>query len=96
MSASPTALIPLVEPIAVQDVFATGLHDVENVGGCWRFTIYSRQTSVTDGSAENVVVARIVLPSLSVLQALRLTVRAICCGGLAPCCRAGADRIGLH
>lgn len=66
----------LTEPIAIQDVYASGLAEAEDLGdGNFRFTFYARQKSLYDyaGSIEYVVVARIVLPTVAVFSAMQMT-----------------------
>jgi hypothetical protein len=55
--------LPLVEPIAVPDVFATGLARIENMGTNMRFTFYSLQRPISGDAhdMERIVVCRIVL-----------------------------------
>lgn len=55
---------PLTEPIAVPDIFVSGLARIEDLGSCFRFTYFSNQRPL-QGDAhdlERVVVARIVMP----------------------------------
>jgi hypothetical protein len=33
--------MPLVEPVAVPDIFVSGLGKIEDIGGCLRFTFYA-------------------------------------------------------
>jgi hypothetical protein len=66
----------LTEPIAIQDVFASGLAQAEDLqDGNFRFTFYARQKSLHDysGTIEYVVVARIVLPTVAVFSAMQMT-----------------------
>jgi hypothetical protein len=66
----------LTEPIAIQDVFASGLAEAEDLGdGNYRFTFYARQKSIHDyaGAIEYVVVARIILPTMAVFSAMQMT-----------------------
>lgn len=78
---------PLVEPYVVQDIFATGLHDVEEVGdGHYRFTFFVKQKSTYDGQGEErVVVARLVLSTSAILYGCKWALSAIgvkCCGAI--------------
>jgi len=50
------------EPIAVQDVFATGLARIEEAGGNLRLTFYTDQLSLFTNEPERVIVARLVIP----------------------------------
>ena len=53
--------VPFTEPIAVTDVFASGLGRIEPLsGGNMRFTFYAEQTSI-DGEKEHVIVQRLVM-----------------------------------
>lgn len=66
----------LTEPIAIQDIFASGLAEAEDMeDGNFRFTFYARQKSIHDrsGAVEYVVVARIVLPTTAVFSAMQMT-----------------------
>ncbi len=49
--------VTLVDPHQVADVFASGLGEIEDFGGCYRFTLYARQV----GSEECIVAARIIV-----------------------------------
>jgi len=80
-------MMQLTEPLIVQDIFASGLADVENLGdGNWRFTFYSQQRSSYDGaSTDNVVVCRIVGSTSAALEAVRTIMLALghrCCGAV--------------
>ncbi len=56
-----TAPAPLVEPIAVQDVYVSGVSEAEDISdGLLRLTFYANQRSVT-GDRERVIVDRVVL-----------------------------------
>lgn len=76
----------LTEPIAIQDVFASGLADAEDMGdGNIRFTFYARQKSFLDYAHETefIIVARIILPFPAVTGALQRAMKAVgfeCCG----------------
>jgi hypothetical protein len=54
-------LPPMTDPHHVPDVFASGLGEIENMGGCYRFTLYARQQG-TDGAEDAIIAARIVVP----------------------------------
>jgi len=55
---------PLTEPIAVQDVFASGLARIEDLGACWRFTYFAYQRPLHGGEheIERAIVSRVVMP----------------------------------
>lgn len=76
-----TAGVELVELHAVADIFASGLGEVEDVGGgCYRFTLYAKQR-VGNGE-ELVIVAKIVMPLEAVPPALALAAKAVGCAML--------------
>ena len=58
----PNSGVPYTEPIAVPDVFATGLARIEEAGGNLRLTFYVDQLSMLTGEMERLIVARIVVP----------------------------------
>lgn len=69
---------PITEPMAVPDVFVSGIHSVEDIGGgCMRFTYYVNQTSVHDGSPERVICLRVVAPREAVEPTMLAVARAI-------------------
>lgn len=79
--------VPLVEPFVVPDTYATGLHDIEHLGdGLYRLTLYAKQRSAMDGhSEERIVVARLVLSTMSIFHSAQWALKAIgvqCCGAL--------------
>lgn len=56
------ALDAFIEPIAVTDIFASGLAFVEDIGsGCFRLTFYVEQRCSQSGEHERVIIARIVM-----------------------------------
>lgn len=62
----------LAEPIAVLDTFTSGLGRVEVMkGGCVRFIVYVEST-MEDGTVENIVVAKIVMPLDAVPDAIAM------------------------
>lgn len=63
---------PLVEPVAVQDVFVSGIASIEAVGPCARFTLFvdSRVPEAGGAPCRNVVV-KVILP----LEALPTCIR---------------------
>lgn len=51
--------LPLVETLAVTDVYVSGVADIEDLGGGnYRFTWYVRQRSPLTGKTERLIVAR--------------------------------------
>lgn len=63
----------LSEPFAIQDVYASGLSHVEDLGdGNYRFTFYTRQASIY-GRADAVVVCRLIMPINAVHDGVRET-----------------------
>jgi hypothetical protein len=70
---------PLTEPIAVQDIYCSGLARIEDLGSCLRFTFYASQRPICgdDHDIDRVVVARLVLSkeatSAAALMALTAT-----------------------
>ncbi len=66
----------LIDPHQVQDIFISGLGDIEEVGdGCDRFVLYSRQ--MKNGRETFVVAARIVVPTSALPAILYLAARHI-------------------
>lgn len=66
---------PVAEPFVVQDIYASGLLRVEDVGGgAYRFVMYVNQVSVF-GEAERVVVARVVMPADAAREASRMSLK---------------------
>jgi hypothetical protein len=78
--------VRLIEPYSVNDIFVSGLGEVEDLGGgCYRFTFFAKQHG-NDGE-ETVVVAKLIAPMEAVPPALFLAARAIgfsLVGGFAP------------
>jgi len=73
--AAPEPLAPVTEPIAIPDVYATGLLRVESVGaGAFRFVFTVDQQSVA-GDMEKVIVCRIILSADSAREAAREALR---------------------
>lgn len=71
----PNSQIPLVEPVAVPDVFFSGAAAGEDLGdGTFRLNLYVRQTSLTDGTVEHIVVMKLV--------GLGAAVRSLACSAL--------------
>lgn len=51
--------LPLVESLAIADVYVSGVADIEDLGGGnYRFTWYVRQRSTLTGKTERLIVAR--------------------------------------
>jgi hypothetical protein len=66
--------VPLVEHVAVQDIFVSELARIEDVGGGnLRFTFTTKQRSTTflDERKEDVVTLRVVMHAASVTEAAR-------------------------
>jgi hypothetical protein len=76
----------LAEPAIVPDIFVSGLAEAEELGsGNFRFTLYAKQKSLSDyaGGIEYIVVARIVMDTPAILEAIQTTMKALgrkCCG----------------
>ena len=64
----------LVEPVPIQDVFVSGIAEIEIIGPCARFILYVDQHPIGDGDAgrERVVVAKVVMPVEAIPPAIRL------------------------
>jgi hypothetical protein len=66
----------LIDPHQVQDIFISGLGDIEEAGeGCDRFVLYARQ--LRNGRETNVIVARVVVPTSALPAILYLAARHI-------------------
>jgi hypothetical protein len=66
----------VTEPIAVPDVFVSGVLSIEAIGGgCVRYTCYVNQTSPHDGTPERVICLRVVLPREAVIPAMLMAGR---------------------
>lgn len=74
----------LVEPAIIQDIYATGRLVPEDLGnGDFRFTFYVKQRSTNGSGDEYVIVARIVMPAVSVIAGIPTFMKALgvsCCG----------------
>jgi hypothetical protein len=71
-------VIPLIEPIPIQDIFVSELHDVQEVrDGVFRFTFVTKQRSMVDQSEELVVSARILATTAAILFAAKWALKAI-------------------
>lgn len=59
-----TSDVPFTEPIAVPDIFVSGIGRIETAGGGnLRFTFFTVQQSLHGHGPERVIVARLVMPS---------------------------------
>lgn len=77
----------MVEPFAIPDVYASGLAEVEDIGGGnYRFVLYALHRS--GGREERQVVARIIMCAEAIPEAMRMTARTTCC------CACGGVRDG--
>lgn len=66
----------MVEPIALADIFCSGIAKIEIIGPCARFFMYADQASLTDGTAERVIVAKFVLPIEAIPECIRQAIEA--------------------
>jgi hypothetical protein len=68
---------PIAEPFVVQDIYATGLLRVEDIGaGTFRFVFYVNQVS-TFGEPERVIVSRLVMPADAAREGSRASLKAL-------------------
>jgi hypothetical protein len=60
--------VPLLEPVAVPDVFCSGIGAVEQVGECLRFYLYVLQQPIAGeaGRQERHIVAKLIVPAKAV------------------------------
>lgn len=66
-----SACTPLVEPLFVQDIYASGMASAEDIGdGNYRFTFFCNQRNIS-GDMERVIVSRLVLPGSSAREAAK-------------------------
>lgn len=86
------ANIRLIDPNNIPDTFATGLADVEAVGGdCFRFVFYTLRYI---GNAEELVIAeRLVLPMCAIPPGIVMAAKAV---GYSVATGAYFPRIGLN
>lgn len=71
-----SANAPITEPLAVPDVFISGVLSIESIGGgCVRYTCYVNQISPHDGSPERVICLRVVAPREAVMPAALMGAR---------------------
>lgn len=63
--------LPLVEPIAVQEVYIDGIARIEQMGPCLKLTFFTfqRPAGGAEHDMERVVVARFVMPAEAVASA---------------------------
>jgi hypothetical protein len=66
----------MTDPHSVADVFASGLGDIEDLGGCYRFTLYVKDAGVAIVSAR-VIVPHEALPSILYLAARRIGLKLV-------------------
>jgi hypothetical protein len=69
--------MPLVEPVAVPDIFVSGLGKIEDIGGCLRFTFYAYEHA--DGGADltRVVKLKLIMAPDAVSAAAAKTIAAM-------------------
>ncbi len=71
----------ICEPVIVPDVYTSGLHNIEHLGGgLFRFTLYVQQ------GQDRVVAARLLMNSTEIFKAAKASLNAIgalCVGGFA-------------
>jgi hypothetical protein len=60
---------PINESFAIQDIFATELAALENLGPCYRLTFAVTQAGY-DGSTERVAVSKVIIPAHALHQML--------------------------
>lgn len=53
--------IPVIEPIAIEDTFISGISQIETVGSCVRFTFYAMHTSRDGHEVERVIVDKLII-----------------------------------
>lgn len=70
--------LPLVEPIAVQDIFISGIAEIEDIGdGMFRYVLYTVRTNPHDRTTERVVVASLVMTKESIARNLFISASAM-------------------
>lgn len=70
----------MTEPIAVSDIFASGLGRVETLaGGNMRFTFFVEQTNAFDGDKERAVVLKLIMTTDAVRDAVLTALTALKC-----------------
>lgn len=76
-------IAPLSEPHPIHDVIFQGIADIEEMGHGWfRYTLYSTQKSLFDGSEERIIVARLVASEETTKTTSEQALAAI---GIKPC-----------
>lgn len=70
-------IVPMIEPIPIQDTFVLGIGAIEILGPCARFVLYSEQTSAAETAPENIIVCKIVIPIDAVPDCINFTVRTL-------------------
>jgi len=70
--------IPLIEPIAISDTYASGLARIEDFGATMRFTFCAIQHPICGGAhdLERVVVLRLVMPREAASSAAMMAIAA--------------------
>ena len=69
---------PLSEPHPIHDTLVQGIADIEDMGMGWfRYTLYSSQKSLFDGSEERIVVARLILSAETTVRNFEMAMNAI-------------------
>lgn len=67
---------PLVEPIAVRDIFVSGMASVDNVGpDLYRLTFYAEGHCAFDGREERTVVARFIIAGTTIRQSINFVLK---------------------
>ena len=65
--------VAFVEPAIVPDVYVSGLAEIEDLGdGLCRCTYYVKQKSFQSETTEYVIVARIIMPIVSILESRKV------------------------
>lgn len=78
--------IVCIEPVFVPDVFVSNIAYMQEIApDIWRVAFYDQQISPLDGSAENVIVAKLVLTRASGISCSKrafkeFAVRVLCLG----------------
>jgi len=71
-------LAPLSEPHPIHDTIIQGIADIEDMGNGWfRYTFYSTQRSIFDGSEERIVVARLIASAETTVRSTEMALNAI-------------------
>jgi hypothetical protein len=75
-SASRLPAVPLIEPIAIADTFASGLARAEIHGNIVHFILFCEHSD-SDGNLERTICARILMPKEAVPAAIRIAISAV-------------------